>query len=282
MRPLSILLLSIALGFTADSHAHDEIGEARYLGNEGVLVTFGETKVLFDAFYSDSYGTYLLVPAADRAAMLRGAPPYDGITAVFVSHVHGDHFTAKPTLDYLRAHPGVRLHGPQQVADALAAEVAADDPVLARIVAYDLQPGDSARASSADGLDIDAVAIPHAGGVRMQNVRNLVFRVTLNESTTVMHLGDSAANRDAFAAQRSHWAAKRIAAAFPPYWFLEDPDGLAILNEHIDADHVIGIHVPAEAVGQGEAWRTRAGGDLFTDPGESRQLNHTHAAAAGQ
>ena len=76
----SLCLLALA----SSVHAHDSHSRATYLGNEGVLVTRGHTKVLFDAFYSNSYeGYYLLVPEAMAAAMLAGEPPYDGIDAIW-------------------------------------------------------------------------------------------------------------------------------------------------------------------------------------------------------
>ncbi len=42
-----------------------------------------------------------------------------------------------------------------------------------------------------------------------------------------------------------------------------------------------GIHVPADSVGDGDAWRKRFGGDLFTDPGERRTVGHNHATGGG-
>ena len=76
---------------------------SRHTTNEGILVSACGSKILFDAFYEDSYGQYLLVPDEIRAALMSGEPPYDDIDAVFVSHVHGDHFSPAPTLAYLGA-----------------------------------------------------------------------------------------------------------------------------------------------------------------------------------
>ena len=53
-----------------------------------------------------------------------------------------------------------------------------------------------------------------------------------------------------------------------------DEVGRRILDERIKADQVIGIHVPARAQGQGDAWRDQLKGDLFTDPGEARAVPH--------
>ena len=97
--PLVLLLL-----FAATAFAHEDTSLARYLGNEGVMVEHGETKVLFDPFFRDSYGQYERVPEHIERALFEGDPPYDGIDAIFVSHFHGDHFSPAVMLDFLRRH----------------------------------------------------------------------------------------------------------------------------------------------------------------------------------
>ena len=268
--PLIAILACIATSAMAhDDKRHNPT--ATYLGNEGVLIARGETKILFDAFYAQSYGQYALVPEAISAAMMAGDAPYDGIDAIFVSHVHGDHFTAAPAIAYMRAHPAVTLYGSQQVLDAIKqAGVNADDPLLSRIMAFDLSPEDKAVAFEVDGLSIDVVAIPHAGN--RPTIQNFAWRVTLDEKTTILHMGDAGIVRADFERHKAHFAAKKTHAAFPPYWFIGDANGEAILTDYINADQAIGIHVPARASGNGDAWRTQAGGDLFTDPGETREI----------
>ena len=252
--------------------AHDPAARATYLGNEGVLVIRGDTKVLFDAFYADSYGQYALVPDAMFKAMMAGDPPYDGIDAVFVSHVHGDHFTAKPAIRYLRRHPKVRLYGSRQTFDAIAASIPSDDPILRRVVVADIRPHDAAKQFHVGDIDIEVVAIPHAGGRSRADIQNLSWRVTLDDDTTVIHFGDAGTNKPDFDRHGEHFKAKRADAAFPPYWFFGNEEGEAIMRNYMDAGRIIGIHVPAAAIGNGDVRRQRAGGDLFTDPGERREL----------
>jgi len=273
---ISLCVLNL-VAFAGVANAHDpasaaQTGSARYLANEGVLVELDNTKILFDAFFSNSYGNYILVPAAKVAALHNGTAPYDGIDALFISHAHGDHFSPEPTLAYLRAQPDVLLFGPDTAVTALQALLHANDPVAKRLTAFALNPNDTAATLSVDDIDIEVVAIPHAGGERMAGVRNLVFRVTLNDQLTVVHMGDAAPLIPEFSAQQQHWDKRVTNHAFPPYWFFEGPDGKHILDKNIRAHNSTGVHVPAAAQENADQWRQRLGADLFIEPDEQRTL----------
>lgn len=259
-------------GAWSDAHAHDPESRATYVGNAGILIEHGELKILFDAFYSQSFNNYLLVDKQTIEDMMAARPPYDGIDAVFVSHVHGDHFSPAPMLAYLRAQPDVQLYASSQVREVLSSELDDSDPVLQRVMAVNLTPGEDAMQYVLDGIEIDVVAIPHSGGARMADIMNLAFRVSLDDSVVIIHLGDASHDRQVYEPLKAHFSAPRIDTAFPPYWFVGDEDGEYILDEILKPAQVIGVHVPARAAGEGDLWRSRAGDDLFTDPGDSRKL----------
>lgn len=265
-------LVAAALAFASAARAHESSGKATYLANAGVLVSVCGEKILFDAFYEDRYGRYALVPDETRQDLLVGRPPYDDVSAVFISHVHGDHFSPAPALAYLRAWPDVVLYGSRQVADKLAQAAGSDDDVLQRVIAFDLEPGAASVDAVHAALSIDVVAVPHAGGERMAAIDNLVFRVSLGRAATVMHLGDAVADEAVFARSQAYWDVRRADMVFPPFWFFRDDAGRRILEDTVRAAAAVGVHVPAAAIGHGDGWRQEAGGDLFTDPGETRPI----------
>lgn len=261
-----LLLAAIAAAHTP--------GTARYLGNEGILIEHGATKVLFDAFYANDYGHYVLVDDATSKALLEGTPPFDNVSAVFVSHVHGDHFSPEPMVEYLRAQESVVLYASSQVSDALVELVGTDAPMLERVRVMNVAPGEQPLHVTQGNLRIDVVAIPHAGGERTADVINLAFRVTVGEGLTALHLGDADPKLVHFAPYAEHWKAVPLTVAFPPYWFFSSDEGWLILDDHLKPKYRTGIHVPAEAIGSGDQWRKQAGADLFTDPGETREFAH--------
>lgn len=263
-----ILAALIFMHATAAAHDH---ATARYIGNEGFLVSAGAAKIVFDAFYADSYGQYQLPPEEIESALINGEAPYDEIDAVFVSHVHGDHFTAEKMLAFLRAQPHVKLYAPTQIRSALLdAGVSAADPVFSRLVTVSLSPTSEPQRISIGALDIDVVAIPHSGD--RPEIDNLAWRVAVDGAHTVLHMGDAGTSVASFSRHQRHFNSRKTDTAFPPYWFLPDADGQLILRDIIRAENVIGVHVPARARGNGDEWRRELGGDIFTDPGETREL----------
>jgi len=261
--------------------AEDPAPRAVYIANMGAMIERGDTKIVFDPLFHYEHDTYDRVPAEVETALLAGIEPWDGIDAVFISHHHGDHFDPATILELLRARQTIELFGPEQAA-ATIRELVADpsDPLLKRVHGLSLENGMAATDIEFGPLLVEAVRIPHSGWPdRRADIENIVFRVTLDKETTVMHFGDADVDDAHFAKSPEHWTERHSHLAMPPYWFFLSNDGRRILRDRIDADEVIGMHVPT-AVPDDRASRRESlrDVDLFTRPGETRALEN-HSAA---
>lgn len=273
------LFLLAALLVSPPSRGHEPVGEVQYLGNEGLWVRADAGQALFDGLFVDGLDYYQPVPPEFSAKILDAEEPFDDIRLVLVSHVHGDHFDAKSVLDFLRANQAAALFAPAQVTLKVKELVDEEAPLLARVHTFDLAPTDEPKISEHGVFEIAGVAIPHGGGARMADIQNIAFRVTLADELTVLHLGDATTNPEAFERHRAFWQQRPLAAVFPPYWFLDDPGSSGLLMDLLQAERVIGIHVPVAALDEEADWRDRYWHDLFIRPGESRRLGipeHEH------
>jgi L-ascorbate metabolism protein UlaG (beta-lactamase superfamily) len=246
-----------------------------YLANEGLMVVQGETKIMFDPLFRNSYGQYQLLPESMEKALFAGEAPFDGIDAVFISHYHGDHFSPEDILRLLLIQPGIHLYAPSQAVAGLR-EVAGmqDEAVFERITAVDLAYKDAPVRLEMEGLIIEAVRIPHSGWPNGRlDVANISWRVTLNGTTTVLHMGDADPNDVHFAGDAAYWDKGHTHMAFPPYWFFGSGSGQGILANRVKADHTVGVHVPVSIP---KTPSLRPPGlrayDLFTEPGEKREI----------
>lgn len=272
-RIASLLLLGI-LSYVALA---DEApaSRAHYLANGGVMIEHGDTKILFDPLFRNDYGQYDLVPPEMEAALFEGSTPWDGIDAIFISHHHEDHFDAALMLEFLVARANIELYAPRQAITALQALVNTPDAaVFDRMHSIALENSAAASRFEMGDLLIDAVRIPHSGWPdRHSTVENIVFRVTLDEATTVMHFGDADPRDEHFAKNAEHWHQRHTDLALPPYWFFLSPEGRNVLVGRIKATQTVGVHVPTrmpdDAANRPAEFR---GFDLFTRPGETRAI----------
>jgi L-ascorbate metabolism protein UlaG (beta-lactamase superfamily) len=262
----------------SSSASGQEDSTVRYLANEGVMVAHGNTKILFDPLFENSYELYQRVPQPMRDAIFAGASPYDGVDAVFISHFHGDHFSARDMLRLLRERQGIRLYAPAQAVAGMRQIATPDDEaVFERVTIFDFEYGDAPVFVRTDDLLIEAVHVPHSGWPTARtDVQNIAFRVTLEDTSTVLHLGDADARLVHFEQDEIYWDERQVDLAFPPYWFLLSDDGREILDDRVRANHSIGIHVPAEFREDASTIPEELiGEDLFLQPGEGRRFTGT-------
>jgi L-ascorbate metabolism protein UlaG (beta-lactamase superfamily) len=275
---LTALAAMVALTTAALAHPPETPGaEARYLANEAILVTAGETKILFDPLFSTSFGYPLVAPDV-RAQIMAGEAPFDGVDVVFVSHVHGDHFDAAVMNQYLAAQPDVTLIAPHRALLDMQGAAGWDIALDARIeiMPFVAEPQALSLPANgrADAIRIEAVHIPHAGGPGRAGIQNMAYRVTLNNTATVMHLGDATPDTAIYSTHRAHFEARRTDTAFPPYWVLLR-HGSNATGALLNADAAIGIHVPINVPTDLE----RSGEDFLSVPGEIRVIElgeHAH------
>jgi len=268
MRYFCLLLLLITGPASAEIKVH-------YIANAGLLIDSGNSKVLFDPLFDNDYGQYYLPPADIRAAILSGNAPFDNIDAVFVSHVHADHFSATDLLTLLRQQTRMRLYGSEQVTDALRSAASGGySEVFDRVTRITLARGEAPLTYTQGSISVEASNIPHSGWPgRRVDIMNLAFRVTLGDGTTVLHLGDADVRDEHYALQSRHWASRQTDVAFPPYWYLSSPDGRQILEQRLQAARSVGVHVP-RSVPRTPQQRPPdlRDVDLLTTPGETRNF----------
>ncbi len=269
------LIQCLTLVVFCSTAAAQETSSVRYLANEGVMAVHGETKILFDPIFHYGPDTYQRLPQSMRDAIISGEPPYDGVDGVFISHYHPDHFQASGILMLLREQEGIRLYAPAQAVTEMRRIAAPDDEsIFERVTIFDLQYGDAPVFVRKGRLLIEAIHVPHSGWPTARtDVQNIAFRVTLEDTSTVVHLGDADPRLVHFKQDETFWDERRVDLALPPYWFFLSEDGREILVDRIYARHSIGIHVPAKFAQERDTIPEELlGEDLFMQPGEGRRF----------
>jgi L-ascorbate metabolism protein UlaG (beta-lactamase superfamily) len=268
-------LAAVAIAHAAAANQPKVASTVQYVANASVLVTHGDTKVVFDPLFRNDFGQYRLVAPQTERALFEGTAPFDGLDAVFVSHYHEDHFSAVDVLRLLEARPTLRLFAPAQAVAGMR-EVSAPRlaAVSSRVHAIAIAYRDAPVTLEQGALVVEAVRIPHSGWpTRQQDTENVAFRVTLDGTTTVVHLGDADTSDAHFARDGAYWGRRRANVALPPYWFFMNDEGRRVLSTRLNAARSIGVHVPANVPARSEEReRELRGHELFTTPGEVREI----------
>ena len=267
----SVILLSLSgCGSEHQSHSHDHHAQAHHIANAAVLISEGETKIMFDPLPLSGFGVYPETPQSDIAQMMAGEGNYAGIDAVFISHAHSDHFSAAAIIAYMTAQPDVTLVAPRQALDMMKKDQDWDEALQARMRVVDMEAGDAPQTITIGDITATAVRIPHAGwpAPKRASIQNMVYRVTLNDDATVIHMGDADPRRQHFIPHKEHWDETRTDSAFPPYWFLTSSQGRYILSDEINVEKSIGVHVPLEIPQE----LKDSGQDYFSKSGETREI----------
>lgn len=217
-----------------------------YLGNEGVMIEQGETRILVDPLFRLQNAYYQAVPDHIENALVTAEPPFDGVDAVMVTHYHLDHFSPNLMLNYLTLNPEVRLYAPEQAVQGLTQFSAGqEEAFLERVTGLNLSHYGNPFSQKTGELEVEVLRIPHSGWPEQnRGVQNLVYRITLADGTSVLHLGDAEAQFELFARFRDFWLARDNDLVLAPFWYLQSGQGQRILNELLRARDVVGLHVP--------------------------------------
>jgi L-ascorbate metabolism protein UlaG (beta-lactamase superfamily) len=277
MKLMSFIVLSLLVSKVCGHQNEQQVTEQHqkgsttaeviYLGNTGLMIGQGEQQILFDPFFHSHFNHYQLVPEDIRTAIFADKAPYDSIEMILISHAHGDHFDASDVLAYLKSHPKTRLIAPSQVVEQLKI-IEGFDSLLNPINGIDMVYGDEPIEMNFGEIEVGIVRIPHAGWPGRADVSNLVYRVTLNDELTVMHMGDADPNDVHFKPWANYWELQVTDNAYPPYWFLTSVKGRQILTERINAKHSTGVHVPVVVPDN----LRYSGEEYFSEPGKVVQL----------
>ncbi|MFQ3206223.1 MAG: L-ascorbate metabolism protein UlaG (beta-lactamase superfamily) [Glaciecola sp.] len=254
--------------------AHEKEATATYLANEGVMISAGNVKVLFDPFFHNDYGIYQLVPEKIINSIMSNTVPYNDISAIFVSHAHGDHFAEDDMLTYMLTHKKVELVAPTQAIVEMQ-KLDGFKQIEKRITRIELAYKQQPISFTLQGIKVDAVRIPHAGWPGRAEISNIVYRVTLpavveHDALTFIHMGDADPNDSHFRPLAEFWSVQEATIAFPPYWFFLSATGNYILDYRINAETSIGVHVPRNV----PAPLIMSKKPYFSQPGEVINLQH--------
>src|SRR5688572_7105709 len=208
-----------------------------YIANAGVLFETDGRKFLLDAPIRDGISPYATPSKEVRARLEGAAPPFDGVSAILITHWHEDHFSADAIAAHLRNNPKSVVVSSQEVI-ARVRSAAGGAIASERLLAVTPEPGAWQRVL-VDGVPVDVVRIRHNPARRLP-LEHVGFVV--EGCQTVLHSGDADPAADNFTALG---ALPRIDVALLPFWYLHSAGNRRFVTTAIRPRRVLAIHIPA-------------------------------------
>jgi L-ascorbate metabolism protein UlaG (beta-lactamase superfamily) len=238
----------------ADPASAQTGNQATSILNAGVMTAYETAddaglKFLFDPLYDDHFGSLAQLTPDLIERIIAGAPPYDGVDAVFVSHAHGDHFSVSQLTAMLEAQEGLTLVIPTQGLEQLREGPDWDATFETRVWGISLENGEASEPFTVAGASVDAFRSPHSGWPdRHASVHNITFRVSVpgkaGAVSRVMHLGDADPDPVHYEALQTLLQAQRTGLAIVPFWFTGREDVAQIIDQTLNSESMVAVHVP--------------------------------------
>ncbi len=208
-----------------------------FIANSGVLVSSGDQKVLIDALFDKPNPEYRAPSPEVLDKIMKGAPPFDGVGLVLVTHNHPDHFDASLAARYMETVPGPILLAPADAVAELRKAAADWARIEPRVVPLDLKVGERAE-RSLKRVPVTAFRTPHG---KQEAPMNIMFLFELG-GWRVFHEGDSPGNVDEYRGFGLGSAAVDLALVH--FWFPLEPRCARFLQEVLKPDHIALTHLP--------------------------------------
>ncbi len=255
------ILTFIFLLLPDQSQAQQEVS-VTYIANEGVLISAGEDQVLIDALHEPYRPAYLPTPPEIKSRILNADEPFNSIDFVLVSHVHRDHFDARLVSELLKQNDEPVLFSSNQIVDSVAVH-ASGEIVPSRMLRIPYADGKMETASRS-GITVKAGKVAH-GSARFAWIQNLGYVVHLG-GMTFLHVGDPGFGLNDIV--RLLADVDHIDVAVLPSWFITEAGGRKVIEEVIEPDHIIAVHVSPndKSVVERAARRHYPGSHVFTKP----------------
>lgn len=204
----------------------------KYLGNMGVVITSGDTKILIDALHKD-YGSDYLQPDEKLQKEIINF----GADILLCTHVHHDHFNEFLTSQYLFKNKNAVFIGPQQTSDSTKKSNPNFEKIKERILVTDNNKFGKKEFKIGD-VKITAFNVVHVGEERHSWVQNTIYQIEIS-GKKLLHVGDADENLVHY--ELLNLAEEKIDLLMLPVWFLNEKGRETI--KYFNSDKVIILHV---------------------------------------
>lgn len=213
----------------------------RYIGNEGVLIASGKSRILIDGLHREYKPDYLFPPPDLLKSLETAEKPYDEIDILLVSHVHLDHFHSESVGLHLKNNPKSSLFSSEQIIGEVAKNFKDYEKIKPQIKTVSHEWKKSFEINQ-NGIKVKFLGLRHAGE-NFKSIQNFGHLIEIG-GKKLLHIGDADMTAENFSV--FNLSKENIDVAFIPYWFLLSENGRKLVQEQFNPKHIIAVHIPPD------------------------------------
>lgn len=220
-----------------------EFNEATYVSNAGLLLELYDKKILIDGFCNSILPIYKNPPNRLKEKMILGAPPFNNIDILLVTHHHSDHFDSKSTGEFLKNNKDTFVLSTSKVIKEINnvyCEIEEGRLIIAKPLLY------SREDTYIKGINIQSISMLHQGE-EYQDVENLGFLIEIG-GKKVLHVGDAKPIKENYMGLGlTHKNIDLLVVTFP---YVGVHTGRQVIEKYIKPQKIAVIHLPHRELDQ--------------------------------
>jgi len=238
--------LLLLLVFCTGLHADVTITK---LANAGVVLTYGETRVMIDGMVVEPYSVYGSLPPEAIPSFNQALAEFADIDLALVSHRHHEHNQPEFACDFMQASHKTVLYTSEQVIGLMREKCRQFVTSSPRVHEIDPQYGSPTLIEVGEAR---VTVFPLSHGTRKEAlIQNFGHLVELG-GTSVLHVGDAALNPEDF--ERAGLAQRKVDVALIPFLYFQPGPGSELIKRYLDAPLKIAVHIPPGEVAEVKAY----------------------------
>ena len=238
--------LLLLLGFCTSLWADVTITK---LANAGVVLSYGDTRVMIDGMVVEPYSVYGSLPPEAIPSFNQALADFADIDLALVSHRHHEHNQPEFACAFMQVSEKTLLYTSAQVIGLMREKCRQFMTTSPRVHEIDPQYGQPTLLEVA-GAKVTVFPLSH-GTRKDARIQNYGHLVELG-GTSVLHIGDAAMKPEDF--KRAGLGQRKVHVALIPFLYFQPGPGSDLVRRYLDAPLKIAVHIPPDEVAEVKAF----------------------------
>lgn len=232
-------LFFLVLLLSTDRTLAQEI-QVQYLANEGVRISNEHSVVYIDALFGNEFEAYDYLTVDTLNLVFNDGKDRAKNTFILASHVHGDHFSADITGEFLQSNPNTLFISPQETIDVFKSTFEDFQDISEQVKTVALQKYQY-HIFEFDHLKITIMNLDHLGESPWKEAINFAYIIEMN-GKKIIHFGD--AGIDEVNLKTLNLPKMNLDIAIMRIGQIASLNQKILIDRYIAPKHLVAAHIP--------------------------------------